>query len=99
MRVAFGCSVMRMAGGNLIFNIICSTVCGHLYKEKTAHTVFTIPLLNAGYADNYSNNFPKESPFVEESKDNEYNPRMFTANFKGSPFDKITTVPNCITQC
>ena len=42
--------------------------------------------------------FLRNPHFVEESKDNEYNPRMFTANFKGSPFDKITTVPNCITQ-
>jgi hypothetical protein len=95
---SFGCSVMRMAGGNPIFNIICSTVCGHLYKENGTLSIYHSIVECAGYADNYSNNFPKESPFVEESKDNEYNPRMFTANFKGSPFDKITTVPNCITQ-
>ncbi len=95
---AYGSSVIRMAGGNPVCNIYSSTILDHFYKETGKLNIYHSIVECAGNADVYKNNFPRKSPFVEETKDNSYNPRKFCANFKGSTFNKINSVDNCITQ-
>lgn len=95
---AYGSSVIRMVGGNPICNIYSSTICDHFYKENGKLNIYHSIVECAGKADVYKNNFPRKSPFVENEKDNAYNPRKFGANFKGNSFNKISTIDNCITQ-
>lgn len=86
---AFGSSVIRMVGGTPTLNVICSTICDHFYKENGKLNIYNSIVECAGNADVYQNNFPKYSTFKEAEKDNQYNPRAFAANFKGSPFNKM----------
>lgn len=95
---AYGSSVIRLAGGEPELNIICSTICDHFYKEGGKLNIYNSIVECAGNADVYQNNFPKESPFTVATKDNSYNARAFSTNFKGNPFNKMQTVNNCITQ-
>lgn len=94
----FGNSVMRMVGGEPTVNIINSTICDHFYKEAGTLNIYHSIVENAGKADVYSNNFPKESSFDEADKDKPYNERVFAANFKGPGYNKMQNVQNCITQ-
>ena len=94
---SYGSSVIRMVGGTPEMNVVCSTICDHFCKEDGTLKIYNSIVECAGNADVYQNNFPKESPFSEATRDNAYNARAFATNFKGSPFNKMQNT-DALTQ-
>ncbi len=89
----YGRVLMRFVGENPTVNIYSSTLSGRFYKEAGTLKIYNSLVECAGRCDEYSNNYPAKSRFVEAVKDaNETMwAKEFLSNFKGTIASKLST--------
>ncbi len=89
----YGRVLMRFIGGAPVVNIYSSTLSGRMYKEAGTLNIYNSLVECAGRCDEYINNYPAKSKFVEAQKDaNETQwAKAFLANFKGTIASKLSS--------
>lgn len=89
----YGRVLMRFVGENPTVNIYSSTLSGRFYKEAGTLNIYNSLVECAGRCDEYSNNYPAKSRFLEATKDaNETMwAKEFLSNFKGTIASKLST--------